>query len=358
MSMGSDFSSGYGLGLDTKRVNQAPSFNPWTYLAQAGGGVTPSFRGGGTRSGGVGGGVPAKQILENARIEALKQKEADLKLKEGELKLTAQDIANKAAEQKINHDKLDYYAKRTKEAEDKAQGLRTENWNQQYGKDVSQFDVDRDAAARGFATRDKNAIMKFFNNYGNADSNINDITWGDGSLDDAGTVYMQYNDGNTVAYPNAQDAIEKTLLPMSAIEQNKRTGMTDYQRAQLESKEQERLDKRSKEWGEQNTKAKQAEANSNNKIYEKYVNDAEKYNMENDDQIPIMSRDEYFRTRGLNTKAPNRAGNQRTPSEAGFTQGMDTSGNGNNQRTVVRTGKDKSGKKVVQYSDGSIEYSE
>lgn len=233
MSMGSDFSSGYGLGLDTKRVNQAPSFNPWPYLAQAGGGVTPSFRGGGYSRGG--GGVPAKQILENARIEALKQKEADLKLKEADLKLTAQDIANKAAEQKMNQDRLKFMGDRTKAAEDRAQGLKTER----YAADDRANVNSADQAIRGFYTKDKEPILNFINQNGSPEANAVDIEWGTGQdgMDDAGKVYIKFSDGRTVAYANDKDAIEKVIAPMAILQQDIKGRMTQAQQKEASQKD-------------------------------------------------------------------------------------------------------------------------
>lgn len=319
MSMGSDFSSGYGLGLDTKRVNQAPSFNPWPYLAQAGGGVTPSFRGRVYSRGG--GGVPAKQILENARLEALKRKET-------ELNIAAKEIENRAAEQKMNQDRLKFMGDRTKAAEDRAQGLKTER----YAADDRANVNSADQAIRGFYTKDKEPILNFINQNGSPEANAVNVNWGDGSeLDDAGKVYIKFSDGRTVAYANDKDAIEKVIAPMAILQQDIKGRMTENQAANIEVEKQKGLNTSSKEWGKQNQKERVPESEKA-KLRAKFITD---YQKNNDGAFPddtIVK--EFEKITFGETKVMNRAGNQRTPSEAGY-QGLNTSGAPSTEKQIA-----------------------
>lgn len=229
MSIGSDFNSGYGMGLNTKQMNEGPSFNPYAYLSEvASGNTARDVAMINAMSRGGGGGVPAKKILENARIETLKQKQLELNNAALELDNKAKEIANYEAKMKASDERI-------ARSDERAKGLATER----YATEDRAKANSTEQAIRGFYTKDKESILNFINQNGSPEANAVDVEWGTGQdgLEDAGKVYIKFSDGRTVAYANDKDAIEKVIAPMAILQQDIKGRMTQAQQKEATQKD-------------------------------------------------------------------------------------------------------------------------
>jgi hypothetical protein len=347
MSLGSDYAGGYNLGLNTKASYGGGSqSNPWPYLSDiANVNLRRSLAMGG--GGGGGGGKSAKQILEESRLEALKVKEQELNNRAKEIEITAN-------EQAVKQSRMQEVDRRAKEAEDRAQGLRTQN---EVAAKTKETDMGKQAI-EGAYTRKSQPIMDYINRNGNKDANAEAVDFVDPDGKDTGKVYIKFSDGNTVMYPNASEFGKQVVLPMEAIRQDIAGQVTGKEQAQIDVQKEKNIGLSTKEWGKQSAKQK-VPAAEQAKIIAKFITDYQKANGNMPDENVIS---EFKKTTFGEGPVMNRSGNQRTPTEAG----LDTAGRSvrgktespGSQKTVVRTGKDKNGRKVAEYSDGSIGYLE
>lgn len=330
MSMGSDFNQGYGLGLNTRQMDKAPEYNPWSYLAGNAQNISNEKIAMMRVGGGGGGGMSAKKILENARIEALKEKEMELNNQAKEIANAEQEIRNRAAARKESDD---YIAR----ADERARGLATDRYTSEDRAKAN----SAEQAIRGFYAKDPESIINFINQNGSSDANAIDVQWGTGQegLDDAGKVYIKFSDGRTAVYANDKDAIEKVIAPMAILQQDIKGRMTEAQQAEsdinqykAENERQKGLDTRSREWGKQN--------------YKKPFTNSEKITLRNSlakelDRQPTEEElnIEIAKIEGRKN-APNMGGRRGTPSEAGY--GLNTGGTNTVTESEVRaTAKDR-----------------
>ena len=328
MSMGSDFASGYSMGLNTRQLNQGPSINPYAYLAEVSRGntahdvamINAMGRGGGSR-----GGVPApKEILTNAREESLRQKgleldniarELDIKAKELnirdlELDNIARELDIKAKELNIRDAERRSSDEYIKRADDRARGLATDN--QAY--EAEQNKAQQEAAIRGFYTRDRDSILNFINKAGNAQ--ISAIDWGpDNDPDLKGTVSVQYDNGGVQVFESPSEAVKNLILPMMAIQQESKGAMTEYERGKLEADEDKLAFDKYKTLFEQGEKANKASgsltAREINEKVENFVNNYVKANYELPSQKEIDLFKEYIAgeaARGVEAGEPEQSG--------------------------------------------------
>lgn len=307
MSMGSDFASGYSMGLNTRQLNQGPSINPYAYLAEVSrentardvAMINAMGRGGGSR-----GGVPApKEILTNAREESLRQKGLELDNIARELDIKAKELNIRDAERRSS----DEYIKR---ADDRARGLATDN--QAY--EAEQNKAQQEAAIRGFYTRDRDSILNFINKAGNAQ--ISAIDWGpDNDPDLKGTVSVQYDNGGVQVFESPSEAVKNLILPMMAIQQESKGAMTEYERGKLEADEDKLAFDKYKTLFEQGEKANKASgsltAREINEKVENFVNNYVKANYELPSQKEIDLFKEYIAgeaARGVEAGEPEQSG--------------------------------------------------
>lgn len=227
MSIGSDFTSGYGQGLNTRQANQGPSFNPWGYLEGNARNVSAEKIALINASGRGGGGSSPKQILYNASMDALREKEMQLNNASKELDIKAKEIDIANTQRRASDERI-------KTAEDRAKGIATDRASYE----TDQKKAQSDAAVRGFYTRDEEAIKNFINSNGNRDANVVAVDWGpDDDPETKGTVSMKFSDGNIVAFANPQDAIEKVVVPMLAIQQDIKGRMSEADKVKAEQED-------------------------------------------------------------------------------------------------------------------------
>lgn len=300
MSMGSDFSSGYGMGLNTRQMGSS-NVNPLAGAIALINNRRYFNYGGGTGKGG--GGVPApKEILTNAREESLRQKGLELDNIARELDIKAKELNIRDAERRSS----DEYIKR---ADDRARGLATDN--QAY--EAEQNKAQQEAAIRGFYTRDRDSILNFINKAGNAQ--ISAIDWGpDNDPDLKGTVSVQYDNGGVQVFESPSEAVKNLILPMMAIQQESKGAMTEYERGKLEADEDKLAFDKYKTLSEQGEKANKASgsltAREINEKVEGFVNNYVKANnaMPRQEEIDLFK--EYISGEAAR-------GVEASPSEAG-----------------------------------------
>jgi len=234
MSLGSDFASGYGLGLKTREFNNPASILNMTLQAHQ------------PKSGYIKRGS-AGSILQEARKEALeiKARELDLKAKELEIKETA---LNNDMDRRLVAAQTENYASVTKQRE--SEGLRqsrldaekrvTEARGLVIDQEKERKSQMAEKAIRGFYTKDKTAIMEFVNQNGSPNANIKDVRWQEGKDEKTGQetskVTLYFDNGQKATFDSDKEAINKVILPMAIMLKDVEGRMTDAQRVSAEQK--------------------------------------------------------------------------------------------------------------------------
>lgn len=322
MSIGSDYAAGMNIGINTRQVNQGPSFNPYSYLSEVASGntardvamINAMGRGGG-------GGVSPKAILEDAQTTFLKRKEQELKNERAALdnERAALDIEKQEREMRDAQRKASIDRIAQAEA-----GVKTAT-DARVAADERNKGARKESAIQGFYTKDAGSIINFINQNGNQDANAVDVTWGDGSeIDDAGKVYIKFSNGNTVAFNSNEEAIEKLILPMAAIEQQAKGRPTEKDIMEDETKRGIATNKDAKEWGK-NAQIKPLSNAERIRLRNSMAKELERPPTEQELNAEIVKIEGRV-------KAPNMAGRRGTPSEAGIKTGQSS---GNSEKEIA-----------------------
>jgi len=215
MSMGSDYASGYGLGLRQKeaRFEQLESLRNRRPM---GGSIKP------------GNYQSAEDIRAKAVEEALNRKAAELDIQKQE-----QDLREAVLTNAVNRDltraqtkgiEEDTYQQRM-EGYDTRIGLAEERAEKATGLAATQSVATRkDAlndAMRGFYLGDTESVKQYFDRYGTAGVSIQEI-----ERTPEGKIIVNFGENQSETFESAQDAIEKLLLPAETILRQQEKGLT------------------------------------------------------------------------------------------------------------------------------------
>jgi len=235
MSFGQDYAAGYRLGLQepgadkmsenlryiNQAVGQAGSF---TKNRNAGKKFMPGHFAMG------GGGMTANELVQQAKDEAIRRREQELKLKE-------MDHENERKEMQIQAG----YRKMGLEEDISREKMARTGFESKMGaldKDIAGAEKDITAAKgevaagtteqrkamlqdamRGFYTGDAGAIQQYFDVFGTKGIGINNVNWGA-----SGEVEVELNNGKKAVFTNPQEAIKSFLIPAEAVLRKKETG--------------------------------------------------------------------------------------------------------------------------------------
>lgn len=279
MSMGSDYASGYNLGLNTRDDTA-----DWSYLKGTASNALEETLAP-LKYGRGGGGGSAQQIKESAAMQALKIKEAELNNREKEIN-NAQ-LSQNMDIQKATSDENIYNARRARTTE----GITTAKTEvATAGTEVDKQEQVTHAklledAMRGAYTGDTQAIKRYFDVNGTPGVSLNQVKRnGDGS------IWVDFGNGKDTTFTNPKEFIDQVITPAAAIQSSRDKGITGYQQAELGIKEkglaqgEEKISTTSTDKATSRQEALRKEAN---KSYEDRINKGE-------DEEKLGSRANYI----------------------------------------------------------------
>lgn len=227
MSLGSDFATGYGLGLKTTDMDTGSAVNPVVLLNTLNQSHRP-MQGHNVLKGGK----TAKEILDESRKTALELKEKDLTNKEKELTLKETALNNAATRglQIAQADEL----RATGEAERSRQGVLDAEARAEKARGVETTEKTErrnqllQEAMRGFYTGDAQAVKNYFDIFGQPGVSIENII-----TSSKGQIIVDFGNGKQARFDSPREAIEQLLVPAQLIEQGIEDRMTEKEKATL-----------------------------------------------------------------------------------------------------------------------------